>query len=219
MTADLKFPANGLSVATSIFYASTPCACRLSALATLTPSFAAYVLLEVPFTTLLRTLRPSRLIPGVVLVWGGVVLGMGFSTNYATILATRLLLGGLEAALTPCLMLYLTTFYQRNELALRMCYLFISAALSGTVGGLVAAGFLKMDGVGGIEGWRWIFIIEGAITIVIGLISVFVIADRWQDATYLSDRQMVLMKVRDAKAAMFSKDDGFSTVEIKKAFT
>lgn len=83
------------------------------------------MILEVPFTTLLRTLRPSRLIPGVVLVWGGVVLGMGFSTNYATILATRLLLGGLEAALTPCLMLYLTTFYQRNELALRMCYLIV----------------------------------------------------------------------------------------------
>jgi sugar phosphate permease len=179
----------------------------------------AYVILEVPFTTLLRTLRPSRLIPGVVLVWGGVVLGMGFSTNYATILATRLLLGGLEAALTPCLMLYLTTFYQRNELALRMCYLFISAALSGCVGGLIAAGFLKMDGLAGIEGWRWIFIIEGAITIVIGIISAFVIADRWQDATYLSDRQLFLMKVRDAKAAMFSKDDGFSTLEIKKAFT
>ncbi|KAH8085656.1 major facilitator superfamily transporter [Filobasidium floriforme] len=200
MTADLNFPSNGLSVATSIFYAT-------------------YVILEVPFTTLLRTLRPSRLIPGVVLVWGGVVLGMGFSTNYATILATRLLLGGLEAALTPCLMLYLTTFYQRNELALRMCYLFISAALSGCVGGLIAAGFLKMDGLAGIEGWRWIFIIEGALTIVVGIISAFIIADRWQDATYLSDRQLFLMKVRDAKAAMFSKDDGFSTVEIKKAFT
>jgi MFS family permease len=76
-----------------------------------------------------------------------------------------------------------------------------------------------MDGLAGIEGWRWIFIIEGALTIVVGIISAFIIADRWQDATYLSDRQLFLMKVRDAKAAMFSKDDGFSTVEIKKAFT
>jgi MFS family permease len=178
----------------------------------------AYVTLEVPFTTLLRTLKPSRLIPGVVIVWGGIVLGMGFAQNYGTIVATRLLLGGLEAALTPCLMLYLTTFYQRNELALRMCYLFISAAVSGCVGGLIAAGFLKMDGLSGIEGWRWIFIIEGIITIVVGVISAFFIADRWQDAKYLSERQLFLMKVRDAKAAMFNRDDGFSTKELKKAF-
>lgn len=177
------------------------------------------MLLEVPFTTLLRTLRPSRLIPCVVTVWGGVVLGMGFSQNYATIVATRLLLGALEAALTPCLMVYLTTFYQRNELGLRNCFLFISAALSGCIGGLIAAGFLKMDGVAGKAGWRWIFIIEGCITIAVGLACFWFIADRWQKASYLSDRQKFLMAVREAKSAVFNKDDGLSMKEFKAALT
>lgn len=221
MTEDLNFPENGLSVVTSIFYASKQRSNWNDYRVDLTKrSFpAAYVVLEVPFTTLLRTLKPSRLIPGVVTIWGGVVLGMGFAKNYETIVATRLLLGALEAALTPCLMVYLTTFYQRNELGLRNCFLFISAALSGCVGGLIATGFLKMDGLSGIRGWQWIFIIEGIITIVVGFASFWLIADKWQDARYLSDRQKFLMSVRQAKAAVFNKDDGLSMKEFKKALT
>jgi MFS family permease len=146
MTTDLNFPPNGLSVATSVFYASEFRAFVMSGdgmerlnLVVVLPPFPAYILFEVPFTTMLRTVRPSRLIPGVVIIWGGVVLGSGFANNYATVIATRLLLGMMEAALTPCLMVYLTTFYQRNELGLRMCYLFISAAISGVVGGLIVS--------------------------------------------------------------------------------
>lgn len=118
MTTDLNFPANGLSICTSIFYVT-------------------YVLFETPATVLLRTLRPSRMIPGVVILWGAVVIGNGFAQNYPTVLACRLLLGICEAALSPCLALYMTTFYQRSELALRLCYLYISSAISGVVGGLI----------------------------------------------------------------------------------
>jgi sugar phosphate permease len=120
MTTELNFPANGLSVCTSIFYVT-------------------YVLFETPATTLLRTLRPSRLIPGVIVVWGATVLGDGFAQNYATVIACRLLLGLCEAALSPCLFLYMTTFYRREELGLRMCYLFIASAISGVIGGLIVS--------------------------------------------------------------------------------
>jgi MFS family permease len=75
-----------------------------------------------------------------------------------------------------------------------------------------------MDGLAGIEGWRWIYIIEGIITIVVGIVYLFLIADTWETATYLSERQRFLMKVRDAKAAMFSMDNGLSFEEVKKAF-
>lgn len=200
MTTQLHFPSNGLSVCTSIFYVT-------------------YVLFETPATVMLRTLRPSRLIPAVVVVWGATVLGNGFASSYGGVLACRLVLGMCEACLSPCLFLYMTTFYRREELALRMCYLFISSALSGVVGGLIAYGFLKMDGLRGLAGWQWLYIIEGALTIVVGIIVAFCMADRYEEATYLSDRQMYLMHVRAAQATAYSKDEGFSWVEIRKALT
>jgi MFS family permease len=104
--------------------------------------------------TLLKTLRPSRLIPGVTIAWGATVLGSGFLRTYGQLLATRLILGACEAALSPCMFLWLTVWYKRNEIATRQCYLFISAAISGVVGGLIAAGLLKMDGLHGLRGWQ-----------------------------------------------------------------
>ncbi|GAA6008088.1 hypothetical protein JCM11491_001877 [Sporobolomyces phaffii] len=196
---DINAPANGLSVATSVFYAT-------------------YVTFEPFFTTILKSVRPSRLLPAVVVAWGACLLGAGFITNYASLLAIRLLLGLLESALTPCLFLWLTFFYQRAELGQRTSYMFVSAALSGVVGGLIASGFLKMDGLGGWEGWRYLFAIEGAITIVIGFAAIYCIPDGWQSARFLTPRQKLLMRCREVQAAQFIGDQAFSWLEVKKAF-
>ncbi|GAA5982317.1 hypothetical protein JCM5350_006142 [Sporobolomyces pararoseus] len=197
---DINAPSNGLSVTTSIFYAT-------------------YVTFEPFFTTILKSVRPSRLLPAVVIAWGGCLLGAGFIENYAALVAIRLLLGLLESALTPCLFLWLTFFYVRNELGQRTSYMFVSAALAGTVGGLIAGGFLKMDGLAGWEGWRYLFAIEGAITIVIGLASFYFIADGWQNARFLTPRQKLLMRTREVQAAQFIGDQSFSWLEVRKAFT
>lgn len=191
----------------------------LSRLSDRLPSAATYVTFEPFFTTILKSVRPSRLLPTVVILWGGCLLGAGFITNYASLVAIRLLLGLLESALTPCLFLWLTFFYQRSELGQRTSYMFVSAALSGVVGGLIAGGFLKMDGLGGWEGWRYLFAIEGAITIVIGFASFWFIADGWQSCRFLTPRQKLLMKVRDVQAAQFNGDQNFSWLEVRKAFT
>lgn len=199
MTTDLHFPANGLSVATSVFYAT-------------------YVAFETPATILLRSLRPSLFIPGIVIIWGAVVIGNGFATSYEIVIACRLILGLCEAALSPCLVLYMTTFYRREELALRLCYLYMASALSGVIGGLVAAGLIKMDGIHGLRGWQWLYIVEGALTVAWGVACFFLIADKYQNARYLNDREKFLMRVRHAQEATYSHDAGFSWVEVKKAF-
>jgi MFS family permease len=154
-----------------------------------------------------------------VVIWGGISLANGFCRNYAQVLACRLLLGMCEAALSPCLVLYMTTFYRREELALRLCYLYMSSAISGVLGGLIAAGFLKMDGLQGLRGWQWLYIIEGALTILVGIIVYFAIANTYQSARYLNDREKWMMDVRQAQEAAFNHDDGFSWAEIRKAFT
>jgi MFS family permease len=97
--------------------------------------------------------------------------------------------------------------------------MFVSAALSGVVGGLIAAGFLKMDGLGGWEGWRYLFAIEGGITILIGVAALYFIADGWQSCRFLTPRQKLLMKTREVQAAQFIGNQSFSWLEVRKAFT
>ncbi|GAA6060158.1 hypothetical protein JCM10212_005159 [Sporobolomyces blumeae] len=197
---DINAPANGLSVTASIFYAT-------------------YVTFEPFFTTILKSVRPRVLLPTVVILWGATLVGAGFLTNYAGLVAVRLILGLLESALTPCLFLWLTFFYQRDELGLRTSYMFVSSAVSGVVGGLIAGGFLKMDGLAGWEGWRYLFSIEGAITVVIGILAIFVIADSYQTAKFLSPRQKLLMRVREIQSRQYTgTNDAFSWSHVKAAF-
>lgn len=151
--------------------------------------------------------------------WGAVVLGNAFIHNYGALVALRLILGFLESALTPCLFLCLTFFFQRSELAWRTSLMFVSAATSGVVGGLIAAGFLTLDGKLGLEGWRHLFLWEGLITIVLGLVSIFFIADSPATAWFLSPRQKLLMRVRDLQARQYTGSDAFSWAEVRKAFT
>lgn len=84
----------------------------------------------------------------------------GFVQGFGGLVACRLLLGAVEAALFPGLTIYLTTFYTKNEIALRIGYLFVSAALAGACGGLLAFAIGFMEGLQGMNGWRWILIIE-----------------------------------------------------------
>lgn len=87
-------------------------------------------------------------------------------------------------------------FYTRKEIALRVGFLFVSAAIAGSVGGLLAYGIGFMDGVAGYSGWRWIMILEGLPSIVLGVIVYFWLADEPETAYYLSQEEKDLMIIR-----------------------
>ena len=123
--------------------------------------FVPYVLIEVPSNLILKKFRPSRWLSFITTGWGIVSTLMGIVQSYPGLLVTRALLGLLEGGLLPGLTVYLTLFYTKKEIALRIGYLFVSSALAGACGGMLAYGIGYMDGVNGLSGWRWIFIIEG----------------------------------------------------------
>lgn len=126
--------------------------------------FVTYVLVEVPSNLLLKYFTPSRYIAFLAVAWGIVSTLTGVVQNFAGLIACRLLLGLMEGGLFPGLTVYLTMFYTKKEIALRIGYLFVSSALAGACGGLLAYGIGFMDGIAGQSGWRWIFIIEGKIS-------------------------------------------------------
>ncbi|KJK81157.1 hypothetical protein H634G_03691 [Metarhizium anisopliae BRIP 53293] len=108
--------------------------------------FVTYMVFEVPSNLVLKLFTPRRWIAFITVSWGLVATLMGLVTSYGSLLACRLLLGAVEAGLFPGLNIYLTFFYTRNELALRVGYLFVSAAAAGALGGLLAYGIGHMDG-------------------------------------------------------------------------
>ena len=90
-------------------------------------------------------------------IWSLTTVFSGFIQSVGSLYATLLILGACEARLFPCLNLYLTMVYRREEQAKRVSYLLSCAAILGAVGGLLAYAILHMDGIGGKAGWRLSF--------------------------------------------------------------
>jgi MFS family permease len=157
------------------------------------------------------------MIPILIFCWSCVLIGTGFMHNVGQLYASRLLLGLFESGMFPCLALYLSTFYQPREQALRISYLFVSAALSGSFGGLFAYALLKMDGVGGLEGWRWLFIIEGCASVLISILVFFVLPDDFESAKFLNEEDKQLMRIRAEINARYNGRPDFDWAEVKKA--
>ncbi|KAL7629503.1 hypothetical protein AAE478_001024 [Parahypoxylon ruwenzoriense] len=91
---------------------------------------------------------------------------------------------------------YLTMWYCRHELQLRQAMFFSAASIAGAFSGLLAFGIAKMDGVGGIEGWRWIFILEGLATVIVAVISFFVLYDFPETADFLTEEERAFIVFR-----------------------
>ncbi|KAH8431558.1 putative MFS transporter [Aspergillus melleus] len=155
--------------------------------------FVTYCLFEVPSNLVIKKLTPSRYIASISVIWGIIATLTGITQSYGGLIACRILLGVVEAGLFPGLITYLTFFYSKRELALRTGYLFSSAAIAGAFGGLLAYGIGFMDGICGLKGWRWIMIIEGMPTVVLGVITWFFLADDPDTAYYLNEEERALV--------------------------
>ncbi|CAL1700967.1 unnamed protein product [Somion occarium] len=142
--------------------------------------YVSYIIVELPSNLVLKKLKPSRWIPFLVVSWGTVTTLSGLVQNFSGLVAIRFSLGLCEGGLLPGIMLYLSTLYKRHELQQRVGIFFAAGSMSGAFGGLLATAIIKMNGIGGLAGWRWIFILEGLATIIIALLAVYFLpADLW----------------------------------------
>jgi MFS family permease len=115
---------------------------------------------------------------------------LGFVHNFGSFVAVRALLGCAEGGLLPGMVLYLSQFYKRTELAVRIGIFYTAASLSGAFGGLLARGLSAIGPRGGLEGWRWIFIIEGLLTALCGVLSIFALPNGIDSAKFLNHEEI-----------------------------
>lgn len=159
------------------------------------------------------------MIPLLILGWSVSLIGCGFIHNSGQLYACRMLIGLFESSMFPCLTLYLSMFYAPGEQALRVAYLFVSAALSGSFGGLFAYALIKMHGISGLEGWRWLFIIEGCGSVLIAVIVHLSLPDNFENARFLNEDEKSLMRTRAQINARYYGEQEFQWTEVKKALT
>jgi len=164
--------------------------------------FIPYALAEVPSNIALKLVRPSRWIPSIMLAWGLIMTLMCLCKTYHDLIIARIFLGLAEAGLFPGITFYLSLWYRRRDVAGRVAIFFSAATVAGAFGGILAFGIEKMEGVGGLHGWQWIFCLEGIVTVLVAAASYFYMYDYPETATFLSEterEQIVYMLKEDAQ--------------------
>jgi MFS family permease len=181
--------------------------------------FVTYVLCETPSNMVLKKFTPRRWIALITVLWGIIATLTGLVNTYGQLVACRLLLGAVEAGLFPGLTIYLTFFYTKKELGMRVGYLLVSAAVAGALGGLLAFAIGSMDGIAGLHGWRWIMIIEGLPSVVLGIVTYFALPND-PDTCYFfnaADRALVQAR-RDAEYGQTASAQVFNWKDARSAF-
>ncbi|KAF2770499.1 MFS general substrate transporter [Teratosphaeria nubilosa] len=186
----------------------------------LTLFFVGYILFEVFWNVILKRIGPKLWLPSVTIVWGvvtvlqGVIQYNGGQTGVAGFFVVRFMLGVCEGALFPGVVFYLSMWYKRTERQYRIALFFSFASLAGAFGGILAYGIGFMKGVGGLNGWRWIFIIEGLLTVVLGFFAYFFIADWPLKARFVNEdeRAQITARLKADSDAVYNEAFSWSNV-------
>ncbi|KAI6013225.1 major facilitator superfamily domain-containing protein [Pisolithus marmoratus] len=186
----------------------------------LTVTYVPYIAMDLPSNVILKRVGPHLMLPAMVALWGIVAAMQGLITSYAGLLLCRFFLGLVEGGLSPGLALYLSSFYPRGRLQIRIAAYFASAALTGAFSGLLAAAITDMDGIGGKPGWAWIFILEGSLTFAFGIFSFLLLPRSPETAHFLSseERHYVVSTLKSSRAISDDdENDAFSWMEVLRA--
>ncbi|KAF8653303.1 hypothetical protein AX16_004003 [Volvariella volvacea WC 439] len=144
---------------------------------------------QVPSNLALRYIGVHNWLAFCVAAWGVIGLSAGFVTNWKQLALCRLLLGCFEAGLHPAIVLTITTWYKRHEVQQRLAAFQIVISFTASIGMMIGYGLSCLDGVLGKGGWSWLFILEGAITLVIGIVAWFFIPSFPDQNSFLTEEQ------------------------------
>ncbi|KAL2256406.1 hypothetical protein VTK26DRAFT_1729 [Humicola hyalothermophila] len=139
--------------------------------------FVTYVVFQPPSTVIVRKIGPRIHMSLITLLWGAVMVGMGFAKDWGTMAGLRVLLGVFEAGFFPSCVYLLSTWYTRYEIGKRNSLFYLLGSVASAFAGILAYGIMQMAGTGGLNGWSWIFIIEGIITMVLAIAGYWLLVD------------------------------------------
>ncbi|KAF9240173.1 MFS general substrate transporter [Melanogaster broomeanus] len=178
-----------------------------------------YCLFELPSNLVIQIVRPSRrVLLQCQVVWGSTMLAMGFVKTYPQLVGVRLCLGAAEAGLYPGVAYYLTLWYPKYKCQYRISIFATATNLAGAFSGLIAYAMGAMNGIGGLETWSWIFILDGLATLVVAFIAYFAMVDYPTTARFLTAEERSFVIERQGRDAAEDEEQG-AVPQIIAAFT
>ncbi|KAK1765156.1 major facilitator superfamily domain-containing protein [Phialemonium atrogriseum] len=173
-----------------------------------------YIVAEAPSNLLLKRYLPSRWQSRIMITWGVMLMCHAAVKNKEGLYATRFLLGLAEAGQFPGVILQMCYWYRPDEMSLRLLYFYACGNVAGIVGGLLAFAFDHASGSGGLSGWQWLFLVEGIVTVVVGVAIWFLLPDFPDTAKWLTDREKAFIQARLPSNAPRTKEQNFKWAEI-----
>jgi ACS family tartrate transporter-like MFS transporter len=148
--------------------------------------FASYSILEIPSNLILYRFGARRWIARIMITWGVVAAANAFVVGPHSFYLVRLVLGAAEAGFFPGITFFLAAWFPVHYRARVLAWFLVAIPVSSVLGGPVSGLLLRMDGLGGLAGWQWMFIVEGLPASLIGFVILKLLADRPEDAAWLT---------------------------------
>src|SRR6516225_736103 len=158
--------------------------------------FIGYFIFEVPSNLALEKFGASRWIARIMVTWGIISAAMALVSGVFSFYTLRFLLGVAEAGFFPGIILYLTHWYPAEYRARFLAAFAIAVPVSTVIGAPISGLLLGLDGVMGLQGWQWLFIIEGVPSVLLGIVTWFYLTDKPEKANWLTAEQKAWPKSR-----------------------
>ncbi|GLC36236.1 hypothetical protein PLESTB_001365400 [Pleodorina starrii] len=172
--------------------------------------FLGYSLFQVPSNLLLRRLGGPTWLASIIAAWGLTASAFAGMSTAAQFYALRLLLGATEAGAFPGMWYVLTTFYPGDQITFPFAVVEAGISLSHVVAAPLAAACLSLDGLGGLAGWRWLFLLEGLPTIVLAAVFYRLLPRSPETADFLtaSERRALTQRIEQHNRSEGGADGG-----------
>lgn len=151
--------------------------------------FITYAFLEVPSNMILHRIGAKVWISRIAVTWGLLTIAMMFISSPTTFYILRMLLGAAEAGLYPGIMYLITTWFAQKDRATAVGLILTASSVAFIVANPIGGAIMKLDGVAGLHGWQWLFVLEGIPTVVLGIILYFSLSDSPEKASWLEPEE------------------------------
>ena len=163
--------------------------------------FLGYCFLELPSNLLLYHVGARVWLSRIMITWGLASAAMIFVTGPKSWYALRFVLGAAEAGFFPGVAFYLSNWFPKEYRTRMLAWFLVAIPASVVVGGPLSGILLEMDGLGGLAGWKWLFLFEGLPTVLLGIVFPWVLADRPEETRWLDaeEQRLVVERIRGEK--------------------
>ncbi|KIV82188.1 hypothetical protein PV11_04315 [Exophiala sideris] len=179
--------------------------------------FISYIVFEVPSNLILKKATPRNWQFRIIASWGVVLACHAAVKNKEGLYAARFFLGMMEAGLFPGLAAQLCSWYRSDEMGKPIMWMFGFQNCAGIVGSLIAYGVSYMNGLGGLSGWQWVYLLEGLFTILFAFVVYFTLPDypkSPRSAKWLTPREQEYLELRLTENAPRTHDKAFDRAEV-----